>query len=222
VLRSKHSFATLRFEMIFLLLGALAWLSTTPARQSPAPKPLVRPCADSWNDSGSNTKKNRPKSSRNHPAKEAGACIELAFSTLDIQEHLQSYARTQQWKITGDQMTEDSWTFSLELDKEELLRDITEESKGKRVEWIGWTVRVHVNTAQLPDGYARTIIRANFRGYGRNMDQFAMHQEYWELDSNSNFESSIVTVLRTHFAAASPAGTPQAGISLGTSLPASE
>jgi hypothetical protein len=45
------------------------------------------------------------------------------------------------------------------------------------------------------------------------MDQFAMHQEYWELDSNSNFENSIVTVLRTHFAAASPAETPPAGIS---------
>jgi hypothetical protein len=208
--------------MIFPLLGALTWLSTTPARQSPAPKPLVRPCADSWNDSGSNTKKNRSKSSKNQPAKAAGACIELAFSTLDIQEHLQSYARAQQWKITGDQMTEDSWTFSLDLDKEELLRDITEEGRNKRVEWTGGAVRLHVNTAQLPDGYTRTIIRANFRGYGRNLDQFAMHQEYWELDSNSNFENSIVMVLRNRFAAASPAGTPQAGIPSGASLPASE
>jgi hypothetical protein len=202
--------------MIFLLLGALAWLSTPPARQSPAPKPLVRPCADSWNDSVPNKKKNRSKSSKNQPAKAAGACIELAFSSLDIQEHLQSYARAQQWKITRDQMTEDSWTFSLELDKEELLRDITEEAKSKRVEWTGGTVRVHVNTAQLPDGYARTIIRANFRGYGRNMDQFATHQQYWEMDSNNNFEDSIVTVLRAHFATAPPAGTPQAGISTGT------
>ena len=119
-------------------------------------------------------------------------------------------------------MTEDSWTFSLELDKEELLRDITEEAKSKRVEWTAGTVRVLVNTAQLPDGYTRTIIRANFRGYGRNMDQFATHQEYWELDSNSNFENSIVTVLRTHFTTVSSAGTPQARISLGTSLPTSE
>lgn len=208
----KHFFDTLRFAMILLLLGALAWFSTTPARQSPPSKPLVRACADSWNDSGSNTKKNRPKSSKNQPAKAAGACVELAFTTLDIQEHLQSYARAQQWKITGDQMTEDSWTFSLELDKEELLRDITEESKSKRVEWTGGTVHVHVNTAQLPDGYARTIIRAYFRGYGRNMDQFAMHQEYWELDSNSNFENSIVAVLRTHFAAVSPQEGHRRGI----------
>lgn len=213
MLLCKLFFATLRFAMIILLLGALAWLSTTPAQQNPPSRLLVRPCADSWNDSGPNTKKNRPKSPKDQPAKAAGACIELAFSTLDIQEHLQSYARAQQWKITEDQMAEDSWTFSLELDKEELLRDITEEAKSKRVEWIGGTVRVHVNTAQLPDGYARTIIRANFRGYGRNKDQFAMHQEYWELDSNSNFENSIVTVLRTHFAAASPAGTPPARVS---------
>jgi hypothetical protein len=54
------------------------------------------------------------------------------------------------------------------------------------------------------------------------MDQFATHQEYWELDSNNNFENSIVAVLRAHFATAPPSGTPQAGISSGTSLPASE
>jgi len=199
--------------MIFLLLSALAWLSTAQAQQSPASKPLVRPCADSWNDSGSNPKKSRPKSSRKETAKDTGACIELDFSTLDIQEYLQSYARAQQWNITGDQMTEDSWMFSRELDKDELLRDITDEAKSKRVEWTGGTVRVHVNTSQLPDGYARTIIRANFRGYGRNLDQFAMHQEYWELDSNNNFENSIVTVLRTHFNAGSSPGNPPAVVS---------
>jgi hypothetical protein len=199
--------------MIFLLLCALTWLSTTRVQQSPASKPLVRPCADSWNNSASTAKKNQPKSSRKEAAKETGSCIELAFSTLDIQEYLQSYARAQRWNISGDQMTEESWTFSRDLDKDELLRDITEDAKNMRVEWTGGSVRVHVNTAQLPEGYARTIIRANFRGYGRNLDQFAMHQEYWELDSNNNFENSIVTVLRTHFTAASSAGSPQAMVS---------
>jgi hypothetical protein len=208
--------------MIFLLLTALAWLSAASGQQSPAAEQAVRPCAESWNNSRSNTKKNRPKSSKKVTHEEIGACIELAFSTLEIQEYLQSYARAQQWKMIGDQMTEDSWTFSLEIDKEELLRDITEESKSKRVEWTGGTIRVHVNTAQLPDGHARTIIRANFRGHGRRMDQFAMQKEYWELDSNSNFEDSIVTVLRTHFTADSPVRTPQARISVGTSQPSSE
>lgn len=204
--------------MIFVLFTALAWLSGASARQSTAAKPVVRPCVDSWNNSGWNTKKSRPKSPKKETHREIGACIELAFSTLDIQEYLQSYVRAQQWKISVDQMTEDSWMFSLELDKEELLRDITEESKSKRVEWTGGTVRVHVNSTQLPEAYARTIIRANFRGYGRSMDQFAPQREYWELDSNSNLENSIVTILRNHFMAASSAGTTQPQVSLAVAL----
>lgn len=195
--------------MISLLLGALTWLLAASAQQSTAAKPVVRPCADSWDESGSNTKKNRPKSPKKETHKETGACLELAFSPLEIQEYLQSFARTQQWKISGDQMTEDSWTFSLELDKDELLRNTTEASKDKSVEWTGGTVRVHVNTAQLPDGYARIIVRASFRGYGRNVDQFAMEKEYWPLESNNNFENSIVSALRTHFIATPSAGTSQ-------------
>lgn len=200
--------------MIFLLAIALTWLLAAPAQQSPAPKPVVRPCADSWNDSGANTKKNRPKGSKKESHPETGACIELAFSALEIQEYLQSHARDEQWKITGDQMTEDSWTFSLELNKEELLRDISEVSKNNRVEWTAGTVRVHVNTARLPDGYTRTIIRASFRGYGRSLDQFAPQKEYWELESNNNFENSIVSAIQAHFGAASSDGTPHAQIRL--------
>jgi hypothetical protein len=193
--------------MIFLLFGALTWLSAVSIPQSPAAKPVVRPCADSWSDSTSNAKKNRPKRSTKKTHQETGACIESPFSTLEIQEYLQSYARTQQWKISDDQMTEDSWAFSLELQKDELLRDTTEDAKNKKVEWTGGTVRIHINTAQMPDGYARTIVRASFRGYGRSVDQFAMQKEYWELDSNNNFENSIVSAIRSHFTVISSAGT---------------
>ena len=197
------------------------WFSAAPARQSTAAKPVVRPCADSWSDSSSNAKKNRPKRPTKKTHQETGACIELAFSTLETQEYLQSYARTQQWKISGEQVTEDSWTFSLELDKDELLRDTTEDSRNKRVEWTGGTVRVRVNSAQLPDAYSRTIVRASFRGYGRSADQFATQKEYWELDSNNNLENSIVSALRSHFTADSSARTPQARLSPGLSLAAS-
>jgi hypothetical protein len=196
--------------MIFLLLTALAWLSTKSAQQGPVSKPVVRACADSWNDSAFKAKKNRPKKSQKGTYAESGACVELASSALEIQEYLQSYGRTQQWKITADQMNEDSWMFSLEVDKDELLRDTTEDSQKKRVEWAMGVIRVHVNTAQIPDGYARTIVRASFRGYGRPADQFAMEKEYWELDSNNNFENSIVSALRAHFTTAPSAGTPQA------------
>jgi hypothetical protein len=193
--------------MIFLLFGALTWMSAVSAQQSTAAKPVVKPCADSWNEPGSSTKKSRPKSSTKGTHRETGACIESAFSTLEIQEYLQSYARTQQWKIRSEHVTEDSWTFSLEMDKDGLLRDTTEDSRKKRVEWTGGTVRVRVNSAQLPDGYSRTIVRASFRGYGRSADQFAMQKEYWELDSNNNFENSIVSALRSHFISTASAVT---------------
>jgi hypothetical protein len=212
---------TLFSEMIFLLFIALAWLSPIPAKQSPVVKPVVRPCADSWSDSRLNAKKNRPKNSTKETHRETGACIELAFSTLDIQEYLQSYARTQPWKISDDRVNEDSWTFSMDLDKNELLRDTTEDSRNRRVEWTGGTVRVHLNTTRLPDGYSRTIVRASFRGQGRSADQFAMQKEYWQLDSNNNFENSIVSALRSHFTATSSAGTPPQRMSLEIPLLAS-
>ncbi len=198
---------TLRSNMIFLLFGALTWLSAASTQQSTAAKPVVRPCADSWSDSSSNAKRNRPKSSRKETHQETGACVELAFSALEIQEYLQSYARTQQWKISDDRVNEDSWTFSMELDKDNLLLDTTEDSRSRKVEWTGGTVRVHVNTTQLPDGYSRTIVRARFRGYGRSADQFAMQKDYWQLDSSNNLENSIVSALRSHFNATSSAGT---------------
>lgn len=196
--------------MFLLLLSLLTWSSAPPSQQSPMAKPIVRPCADSWNDSSLNKKKNRQKGSKKGAFQGAGACIELAFSTLDIQEYLQSRARAEQWKIGGDQISEDSWTFSRDLEKDELLRDTTEEARNKRVEWTSGTVRVHVNTALLPDGYTRTIVRASFRGYGRGADQFAAQKAYWDLESNSSFENSMVSALQTHFAAVSSEGTPQA------------
>jgi len=193
--------------MIWLFLNALSWVFAASAPQSTAAQPVVRPCPDSWNDSSSNAKKNWPKGSTKRTHQETGACVELAFSALDIQEYLQSYARTQQWKISDDQVNEDTWTFSMEQDKDELLRATTEDSRKRRVEWTGGTVRVHVNTALLPDGYSRTIVRASFRGYGRSADQFATQKEYWQLESNNNFENSIVSALRSHFTATSSAGT---------------
>ena len=193
--------------MAFLLFGVLTWFLAASTPQSTAAKPVVRPCADSWNDSSSSAKKNRPKNLRKETHQKTGACIELAFSTLEIQEYLQSFARTQQWKMDDDQVNEDSWIFSMELNKDELLRDTTEDSRKRGVEWTGGSVRVHVNTVSLPDGYSPTIVRASFRGYGRSADQFAIQKEYWQLDSTNNFENSIVAALRSHFTAASSAKT---------------
>src|SRR5260370_702208 len=188
--------------MINFVLDLLLWASMVLPQQSPHSNTIGRPCTDSWNDSGSDSKKNRPKKEKKEPAKEAGACLELAFSPLEIQEYLESYARTQLWKITSEQVTEDSWTFSLELDKAELLRNAKTDPNAKGVDWTGGVARVHVSTVQLADRFARTVIRASFRGYGRSADQFAMQKEYWQLESNNSFENSLISALRVRFAGA--------------------
>jgi hypothetical protein len=194
--------------MFYFLLNALIWVSTASPQQSPPSQPIFRPCSDSWNAPEAGTKKNRPKSAKKELKKESGACIELAYSALEIQEYLQSYARKERWKITGDQLNEDSWTFSLDLDKDELLRDTSADSNPKNVEWRAGTARINVNTSELADGFTRTIVRGSFRGFGRNQDQFAMAKEYWNLESNNAFESSITSALRNYFTAAAPVGNP--------------
>jgi hypothetical protein len=194
--------------MFYIVLSALMWVFTASPRQSPPSKPIVRSCADSWNDTESDTKKSRSKGAKKELKKEPGACIELAFSVLEIQEYLQSYARKERWKITADQLNEDSWTFSLNIDKDELLRDTSADSSPKTVEWKAGSARVNVNTADLADGFTRTIVRAKFRGYGRNQDQFAMAKEYWDLESNNAFENSITSALQNYFTPAAPTGNP--------------
>jgi hypothetical protein len=52
---------------------------------------------------------------------------------------------------------------------------------------------------KVAEGFARTVIRVSFRGYGQNADQFAQQREYWGLQSNNNLEASIRSALETHF-----------------------
>jgi len=186
--------------MLALFLSvAVLWFSSSFAQERPSGKPSVRACPDSWKAGVRTRKKSPPTGKKKVAPTQSGACIELAFSPLDIQEYLQSYARQKHWLITDDQLSEDSWTFLLDIDHDELLRDTLPDSSQKGVEWKQGTVRVHINTLVLPDGFARTVIYASFRGYGQNTDQFAAQREYWDLESSDAFENSVVSVLREHF-----------------------
>jgi len=100
-----------------------------------------------------------------------GLASNCHFPPLEIQEYLQSYARSQQWKISQEQVTEDSWTITRALSKEELLGATKRNSGMTRVTLDSWSSHLHISTAQVAEGFARTLIRANFRGYGQNADQ---------------------------------------------------
>jgi hypothetical protein len=192
---------TLRLMIFHFLFSLLMSASVAVPHQSTMSSPVARPCAEGWDSAGPGTKKKPPKHAKGEPQNRAGACIELSFPPLEIQEYLQSYARSQQWKISQEQVTEDSWTITRELSKEELLGATKRNSGMVRVTWTAGVVHLHISTAQVAEGYARTLIRASFRGYGQNADQFALPREYWDLESNSNLETSITSALEAHFKA---------------------
>jgi hypothetical protein len=159
---------------------------------------VSRQCPSSRNAPATSTKKHSKNSSL-RSRENAGACIELSFSPLEVQEYLQAYARKEHWTIIDEHMTEDSWSFSVARSKEELLAATTAPSNSVRVDWRSGIALVQVSSTKLPDGFTRTIIRAGFRGYGESADQFAMQKEYFELVSNGSFEASVVSALRAHF-----------------------
>jgi hypothetical protein len=187
--------------MIYFLFFLLMPESAAAPKQSAAPTVVARPCTEGWDNTGADAKKKRPKNAKNVPQNKTAACVELAVPQLEIQEYLQSYFRSQEWKIGEEHLTEDSWTFSRELSRDELLGATSKNTSEARVKWTGGVALLHISTVQVADGFARTVIRASFRGYGQNADQFAQQREYWELESNGNLESSISSALKAHFKA---------------------
>jgi hypothetical protein len=98
-------------------------------------------------------------------------------------------------------MSEDSWAFSRELNKKELLAAITPRPEKDVANWTNGIALVHVSSTVLADGFVRTIIRIRFRGYGEALDTFAPQQAYWDLESNNSVEQSIVAAIHAHFSA---------------------
>ncbi len=185
--------------MLLLLFYLLLPGTAAVPNHSTGARATTRACAEGWDSIGPKTKKKLPKHEKRDPQSKAAACIELAFSPLEIQEYLQSYVRSQQWKIGEEHLTEDSWSFSRELSKDELLSFTNKNANFARVVWSGGTALVQVSTVHVAEGFARTVIRASYRGYGQNADQFAQQREYWELESNNNLETSIRSALEAHF-----------------------
>jgi hypothetical protein len=178
------------FVLYFVAPGA----SLSRSQKNPV---ISRPCDRSWNAAPAKKKK-KHKGEVEQPGATA-SCIEISSSVLDVQEYLQSYVRKQQWKILDEDLNEDSWNFSLALGKDSLVESTQPDADSEKVNWSSGIAAVQVTTTRLPDGFTRTIIRANFRGYGENQDQFAMHREYWDLASNGKLEASFASVLKAHF-----------------------
>ncbi len=177
--------------VVFLILFPV------PQAQNPQPAGGARPCASLWNAPPEAGKKGSKTAVEMQP--QPGACIEMSYSALEIQEYLQSFARQKEWKVSEEHLGEDSWTFVRELSKNELLQFTKRSPDTEKVEWTSGRVSIRVSTVALGDGYNRTVIRAGFRGFGENADRFAVQRKYWEPESDGTLEESMVAALREHF-----------------------
>lgn len=197
VARQLLFLAAFLFLLPFLFeRGAAAY---APADQTTDSAPIVRPCpappADSKSARKEKTKRKAPVESDEGPS----ACLEAKASTLEIQEFFQSFGREQKWSIGKERVSEDSWTFSRSLDKDELVRFVEVGPFAGRVKWTEGKAFVKVNTSDAKDGYTRVLITARFEGYGENSDRFAPPQDTWNLVSNSTLEKNMISALETHF-----------------------
>jgi hypothetical protein len=159
----------------------------------------TRPCPAVVVDS-KHARKNRPKgknaASSDQPAP---GCVEAKARALDVQEFFQSFIRTQGWKIGDEKTSEDSWTLSRYLEKDELLRCSKEGPLAGRVNWTAGKAFIQVTTRELQDGFTRVAVAAHYQGYGQNVDGFAPPKESWQLDSNGTLESELISALDAHF-----------------------
>jgi hypothetical protein len=163
----------------------------------------VRPCKGSEQSATSPTKpskqkKHRPTEQQNDTA---NACVEAPGSAIHIQEQLQSLVRQERWAVSNEDISENTWTFDVGFNKEQLLLYAKPDSSSDRVDWQDGKAQVVVRSWDLGDGFARTIVSAKFQGYGESSDSFATQRSPWTLISKGLLEAKIVEGLRTPLSA---------------------
>ena len=194
-----RSLTTILSISAYFILSVFAAGSPAMAQQTNTVGPVTRACKNmtDWpTKPEKGTKKNKKRAGAADPA--ASQCLELRMAALEVQEFLQKYVREKQWNIADEETSEDTWTLTVILSKEELVAD-TKPLPRARVQWRGGKALVRVQTAELGDGYSQVIVSARFDGYGESEDQFAMKRESWALESSGALESSFVAALKARF-----------------------
>ena len=131
------------------------------------------------------------------------ACLEIAANSLDVQERLQALVRETRWTVSDEDTDPFFWTFSVQVTKDELVADTQPEPAAEQVDWTGGKARVMVQTSELPGGYTRLTVSANFDGLGESEDKFAPQRASWKLKSNGRLEAALIEALRKRLKASS-------------------
>ena len=56
-----------------------------------------------------------------------------------------------------------------------------------------------VTTLDLSDGYTRTTVSAQYKGFGESEDTFATKRAFWTLPSNGKLEARLTEALKIRF-----------------------
>ena len=203
---NKHLTGITAFLIFFLFLAAAHVLARNhelaqikeESTKGGAPPPS-RPC-QSASHAGKTKRTKKPDKERQtapEVAVEPG-CLEALATAIEVQEYLQGYVRQQRWAIANERVAEDSWTFYVQLDSEEIPKYAKPETGEERVVWTGGQAYVRVETGELTDGFTRLHVKVLVEGYGQNHDRFAPQRRSWELPSNGALEANLTAALAAH------------------------
>ena len=147
--------------LFFSLLFTSSSVSQAPARDA-----LTRPCEVI---SGERTGTRKSPAEKKKPSKPesfraAQNCLEVRLPALDTLNHLQKFIREQQWFIKDEQANEETWTFTISLDKEKLAR-YTKPFADPRMHWRGGKELVQIRAIEQNDRYTEVIVSARFDGF---------------------------------------------------------
>jgi hypothetical protein len=202
--RSRAKLAIVVFVVLFAQHSTLRRATAQVSVQQSTPVNVVaRPCKMLPVASKSSKETNKKSRGRldDAGANTTSACLEVHFSALETQEYLQAYGRDQKWRMSGEHVAEDAWTFSRNLERAELLQYTKSDANTGRVNWTGGKAFLQVRTVELEGGFTRVQVIARFQGYGQSADRFAPPKESWPLDSNGSLESQLVSALESHLKA---------------------
>ena len=165
------------------------------AQNPPGDHWAVRPCNAQSRSSKASPRKSKSKNRGAQPDSTNG-CLEVAAGSLEVQERLQAIVRDNRWSVLDEDTDESSWTFSLQLTRDELVADTKPDAVTEQMQWTSGKAAVVVQTAELPDGYTRVTITSRFDGFGESEDKFAPERALWKLKSNGRLEAGLIDALR--------------------------
>jgi hypothetical protein len=190
-----------RAGVVALLLAACGVAAPVRGLQDADRGLKVRACTSLEQDKTAERKAAQRKKKGRGEGGAGTACLEIHSPALEVQERMQAFVREQRWRVGEEEISESLWSFRMELTAEELLGYAKPDAAPERMEWGSGKAAVLVQTAELSDGYTRTIVSAHFAGYGEPKDALATKRTSWTMDSNGKLEAALINGLRERFGA---------------------